>query len=81
MADCASVLPAALPEIFGCGSIALALLGTRPSASCSLGSRIGFLLMQSVEHQDVLTIMALTLMLGSRSPRITGRSPPPYPES
>ena len=59
------LLPAALPEIFS-GlriGIALALLGTLIGELFASDRGIGFLLMQSVEHQDVPTIMALTLML------------------
>jgi NitT/TauT family transport system permease protein len=59
------LLPAALPEIFS-GlriGIALALLGVLIGELFASDRGIGFLLMQSVEHQDVPTIMALTLML------------------
>jgi NitT/TauT family transport system permease protein len=59
------LLPAALPEIFS-GlriGIALALLGTLIGELFASDRGIGFLLMQSVEHQDVPTIMALTLLL------------------
>jgi NitT/TauT family transport system permease protein len=59
------LLPAALPEIFS-GlriGIALALLGTLIGELFASDRGIGFMLMQSVEHQDVPTIMALTVML------------------
>jgi NitT/TauT family transport system permease protein len=59
------LLPAALPEIFS-GlriGIALALLGTLIGELFASDRGIGFLLMQSVEHQDVPTIMAITVML------------------
>ncbi len=59
------MLPAALPEIFS-GlriGIALALLGTLIGELFASDRGIGFLLMQSVEHQDVPTIMALTVLL------------------
>jgi NitT/TauT family transport system permease protein len=59
------LFPAALPEIFtGLRiGIALALLGTLVGELFATDRGMGFLLMQSVEHQDVPVIMAITLLL------------------
>ena len=59
------LLPAALPEIFSGVriGIALALLGTLIGELFASDRGIGYLLIQSMEHQEVPTIMALTLIL------------------
>jgi NitT/TauT family transport system permease protein len=59
------LLPAALPEIFSGMRIgvSLALLGTLVGELFASDRGIGFMLIQSVEHSDVPTVMALTLLL------------------
>jgi len=59
------LLPAALPEIFSGMRIgvSLALLGTLVGELFASDRGIGFMLIQSVEHTDVPTVMALTLLL------------------
>ena len=59
------LLPAALPEIFSGMRIgvSLALLGTLVGELFASDRGVGFLLIQSVEHSDVPTVMALTLLL------------------
>jgi len=59
------LLPAALPEIFSGMRIgvSLALLGTLVGELFASDRGIGFMLMQGVEHSDVPTVMALTLLL------------------
>jgi NitT/TauT family transport system permease protein len=59
------LLPAALPEIFSGMRIgvSLALLGTLVGELFASDRGVGFMLIQSVEHSDVPTVMALTLLL------------------
>jgi NitT/TauT family transport system permease protein len=59
------LLPAALPEIVSGMRIgvSLALLGTLIGELFASDRGIGFMLIQSVEHSDVPTTMAITVLL------------------